>query len=92
LSQLPVEEAPGVSAAAHEAARGQVVYLTERGQKLAAIIPSRSQPLLRASTPSRRRNCWRTLPTLRLPRAAGESIEPGEPLIPWELVKADAGL
>jgi len=39
-SDLAVEDAPNVASSAHEAARGQVVYITEHGQRLAAIVPA----------------------------------------------------
>jgi hypothetical protein len=39
-SDLAVEDAPNVAASAREAARGQVVYITEHGQRLAAIVPA----------------------------------------------------
>jgi hypothetical protein len=38
VSELPVEAAPAVAEAAHEAAGGKVVYITEGGQRLAAIV------------------------------------------------------
>jgi len=38
MSELPVEDAPGVSGAAHDAAGGRVIYLTEHGERLAAIV------------------------------------------------------
>src|ERR1700721_3470473 len=40
MSDLPVETTPGVAAPAHEAARGQIVYITEHGERLAAIVPA----------------------------------------------------
>ena len=39
MSDLAVESAPYVAAAAHQAARGQVVYLTEHGNRVAGIVP-----------------------------------------------------
>jgi antitoxin (DNA-binding transcriptional repressor) of toxin-antitoxin stability system len=51
MSQLPVEDAPGVSDAAHEAASGRVVYLTEHGQRLAAIVPAEYAAALEAMNP-----------------------------------------
>jgi antitoxin (DNA-binding transcriptional repressor) of toxin-antitoxin stability system len=77
MSELPVEDVPGVADAAHEAARGEVVYITEHGQRLAAIVPAEyAEDLADAAAV----------------RAARASIEAGEPLISWELIKADAGL
>jgi hypothetical protein len=40
MSELPVEGTPGVASAARDAARGHVVYLTEHGERLAAIVPA----------------------------------------------------
>jgi len=40
MSELPVEGTPGVAGAARDAARGHVVYLTEHGERLAAIVPA----------------------------------------------------
>jgi mRNA interferase RelE/StbE len=39
MSDLTVESVPGVAAAAYEAARGQVVYITEHGNRVASIVP-----------------------------------------------------
>jgi antitoxin (DNA-binding transcriptional repressor) of toxin-antitoxin stability system len=37
---LEVESVPDVAASAREAARGQVIYITEHGERLAAIVPA----------------------------------------------------
>lgn len=38
---MPIEDAPELADAAHRAAEGgKVVYLTEHGQRLAAIVPA----------------------------------------------------
>jgi antitoxin (DNA-binding transcriptional repressor) of toxin-antitoxin stability system len=77
VSELPLEDVPGVADAAHEAARGEVVYITEHGHRLAAIVPAEyAEDLADAAAV----------------RAARASIEAGEPLVPWEQVKAEAGL
>ena len=39
MSDLAVESAPDVAAAAYEAARGQVVYITEHGNRVAGVVP-----------------------------------------------------
>ena len=39
MSDLAVESAPDVAEAAYEAARGQVVYITEHGNRVASIVP-----------------------------------------------------
>lgn len=50
MSELSVDGAPGVAGAARDAARGRVVYLTERRERLAAIVPAEF-----ASAPAGRR-------------------------------------
>jgi len=77
MSELPVEDTPGVVEAAHDAARGQVVYITEHGHRLAAIVPAELAAEIEED----------------LADAAGARdalAEPGE--IPWEQIKAEAGL
>ena len=39
MSELPLEESPAVAAPARQAARGQVIHITEGGQRIAAIVP-----------------------------------------------------
>ena len=40
MREIPLDEAPReIAAAARAAARGEIVYLTEDGQRLAAIVP-----------------------------------------------------
>jgi mRNA interferase RelE/StbE len=39
VTDLAVESVPDVAAAAHQAAGGQVVYLTERGNRFAGLVP-----------------------------------------------------
>lgn len=39
LTDLAVESVPDVAAAARQAARGQVVYLTEHGNRVAGLVP-----------------------------------------------------
>lgn len=39
VSELPLEESPAVAAPARQAARGQVIHITEGGQRIAAIVP-----------------------------------------------------
>lgn len=77
MSELALEDTPDLPAAAHEAARGEVIYLTEHGERLAAIVPIEyAEDIADAAAV----------------RAARASIEAGEPLIPWEQIKADGGL
>ena len=40
MREIPLDEAPReIAAVARAAARGEIVYLTEDGQRLAAIVP-----------------------------------------------------
>ena len=39
MGELAIEQTPDVADAAREAAGGQVVYITERGEPLAVIMP-----------------------------------------------------
>ena len=40
MREIPLDQAPSeIAAAARAAARGQIVYLTEHGERLAAIVP-----------------------------------------------------
>jgi antitoxin (DNA-binding transcriptional repressor) of toxin-antitoxin stability system len=89
MSELPVEATPDVASAAHEAARGQVVYLTEHGQRLAAIVPAEFAAALEAMTPEQAAELLEDLADATEAREA--LAEPGES-IPWEQVKAEAGL
>jgi antitoxin Phd len=77
MSELALEDAPDFPAAAHEAAGGQVVYITENGRRLAAIVPAELAEDIADATAA---------------RAARTSVEEGEALVSWEQVKAEAGL
>ena len=40
MREIPLDEAPReIAAVARAAARGEIVYLTEDGQRLAAVVP-----------------------------------------------------
>jgi antitoxin (DNA-binding transcriptional repressor) of toxin-antitoxin stability system len=86
MSELPVEGAPGVAGAA---ARGHVVYLTEHGERLAAIVPAEFAEALEGMSEQDTREL---LEDLADAAAAREALaEPGES-VPWEQVRAEAGL
>ena len=77
MSERPVEDTPDVADAAHEAARGKVIYLTEHGHRVAAIVPAAMAAEIEED--------------LADAADAREALaEPGE--IPWEQVRAEAGL
>ena len=78
MSELPVEQAPAVADAAHEAAGGKVVYITEGGQRLAAIVPADYAADLAED--------------LADAQAAQESLAEAGDNVSWEQVKGEAGL
>jgi antitoxin (DNA-binding transcriptional repressor) of toxin-antitoxin stability system len=85
MSELPVDTAPSVAEAAHEAARGEVVYLTKNGQRLAAIVPAEFAAALEGIGPGEAEEVLGDLAgTGTSPRALAE---PGQP-ISWEQVEA----
>jgi hypothetical protein len=66
-----------------------VVYLTERGERLAAIVPTEFARALEGMSEADTREL---LEDLADAAAARESLaEPGES-VPWEQVRAEAGL
>ena len=89
MSELPVEGTLGVAGAAQDAARGHVVYLTEHGGRLAAIVPAEFAEALEGVSEQDAREL---LEDLADAAAAREALsEPGES-VPWEQVRAEAGL
>ena len=92
MSELPIEDTPAVADAAHEAARGQVVYITEHGERVAAIVPAALAAELADLSPDQLAELLEDFADAAEARAARASIDAGEPLIPWEQVKAEAGL
>jgi antitoxin (DNA-binding transcriptional repressor) of toxin-antitoxin stability system len=77
-----------MAGAARDAARGHVVYLTERGERLAAICPGR----VRRGTGGHEADARELLEDLADAAAARASLaQPGES-VPWEQVRAEAGL
>jgi hypothetical protein len=89
MSEVPLDEVPGVADAAHDAARGQVVYLTEHGERLAAIVPAEFAAVLEGMTPEEAREVLADLADAAVARRALR--EPGED-IPAEQVWAELGL
>jgi antitoxin (DNA-binding transcriptional repressor) of toxin-antitoxin stability system len=89
MSELPVDETPGVAGAARDAARGHVVYLTERGERLAAIVPAEFAEALEGMSEQDARELLEDLGDAAAARRA--LAEPGES-VPWEQVRAEAGL
>lgn len=89
MSELPVDATPAVAGAARDAARGHVVYLTERGERLAAIVPAEFAEALEGMNEQDARELLEDLADAAAARQA--LAEPGES-VPWEQVRAEAGL
>jgi len=107
MSELALEDTPDLPDAAHEAARGQVVYITEHGDRIAAIVPPGIAAVLErlsadvldelAATAARGGSddlaeLLEDLSDRATAREARARIATGSPLILWEQVKAKAGL
>ena len=89
MSEIPLDEASGeVAAAAHDAAGGQVVYLTENGRRLAAIVPAE----IAAEIESMDLDAFRELlENFADAAAAREALAEGGEPVPWEQVRVEAG-
>jgi hypothetical protein len=88
MREVPLDKASGdVTAAAHDAARGRVVYLTEHGNRLAAIVPAEIAAELESMAPEAFRELLEEFADAQAARQA--LAEGGEP-VPWEQVKAEA--
>lgn len=106
MTDLAVESTPAVAAPARQAASGEVIYITERGERIAGIVPAdvaaalerlsadelaQVADLLADSGLDRVAELLDDLADRATARAARASIEKGEPVIPWSQVKSDAG-
>jgi antitoxin (DNA-binding transcriptional repressor) of toxin-antitoxin stability system len=105
ISDLAAETAPAVSAPAHEAARGQVIYITEHGQRIAAIVPAELAAVLERlnadqldalaeamSGAPELEDLAELIEDLADRAAVLESRADPGPGTPWEVLKAEAGL
>jgi antitoxin (DNA-binding transcriptional repressor) of toxin-antitoxin stability system len=92
VSELAVENAPAVAASAHEAASGQVIRITEHGELIAAIVPAAIAAMLERLSPDDLAELLEDFADAAVAREARARIEAGEPLVPWEEVKTEAGL
>jgi antitoxin Phd len=93
MGEIPVDDAPGeVARAAHDAARGQVIYLTEHGERLAAIIPAELAEELENLTPDEFRELLEDFADAQAAREALAEIEAGASPIPAAQVWAELGL
>ncbi|MGH3195381.1 MAG: hypothetical protein ACRDOH_12755 [Streptosporangiaceae bacterium] len=92
MSELTVESAPDVAAPAREAASGHVVRITEHGQLVAAIVPPAIAVALERLSPDELKALLEDFADIAAARDARASIQAGEAVIPWDEVKAEAGL
>ena len=85
MSEMTVSDARARLADVVDSARvgHNPVYLTRRGQRVAAVIDSEDLDRLIAAAED--------LADIEAARAARAEIADGEPVIPWEQVKADLG-
>jgi hypothetical protein len=103
VSELAVENAPDVAAPAHEAANGQVIYITEGGNRVAAVVPAEAGAILEQLSADELDELATAaeqagLPVARLiedlaDRAAvlESRADPG-PGISWDNLKAETGM
>ena len=86
MTEMTVSDARARLADVVDAARvgHDPVYLTRRGQRVAAVIDADDLDRLIAAAED--------LADLKAVRATRTEIADGEPAIPWEQVKADLGL
>jgi antitoxin (DNA-binding transcriptional repressor) of toxin-antitoxin stability system len=87
MSELPLDDEPGIGISA--AARGHVVYLTEHGERLAAIVPAEFAAALEGMTPEQARELVEDPAGAAAARRALH--EPGDD-IPADQVWAELGL
>jgi DNA-binding MarR family transcriptional regulator len=93
VSEIPLDQASGeVAAAAHDAARGKVVYLTEHGERLAAIVPAELAAELEKLTPEEFHDLLEDFADAQAAREALAEIEAGASPVPAEQVWAELGL
>jgi antitoxin (DNA-binding transcriptional repressor) of toxin-antitoxin stability system len=93
MSEISLDRASGdVTAAAHDAAGGQIVYLTEHGQRLAAIVPADMAAELEKLTPEQFRELREDFADAQDAREALAEIEAGARPVPAAQVWAELGL
>jgi antitoxin (DNA-binding transcriptional repressor) of toxin-antitoxin stability system len=104
VSELRLEDAPAVRDAAHDAARGRVIYITERGERVAGVVPAELAAALERLSADELEEAAEAIAeagyggaTEFLEDLADRSAvmasraDPGSG-VPWEQVKAEVGL
>lgn len=93
MSEVPLDKAPReVSDAAHDAARGHVVYVTEHGERLAAIVPAELAAELESLGPEAFRELLEDFADAQAAREALAEIEAGAAPLAAEDVWAELGI
>jgi hypothetical protein len=93
MSEIPLDEASGeVNDAAHDAARGQVVYLTEHGVRLAAIVPAELAAEFEHLTPEAFRELVEEFADVQAARESLAEIEAGAEPVSAEQFWAELGI
>jgi hypothetical protein len=92
MSELPLEKLPDVASAAYEAASGRITWFTMHGERIAAIVPAELAAELERLSPEELADLLEDFADAAAARTARASIVAGEPVVPWEQVKAEAGL
>jgi prevent-host-death family protein len=93
MSEIPLDEASReVSDAARDAARGQVVYLTEHGVRLAAIVPAEMAVELEHLTLEAFRELVEEFTDLQAARESLAEIEAGAEPVSAEELWAELGI
>jgi antitoxin (DNA-binding transcriptional repressor) of toxin-antitoxin stability system len=92
MSDLAVETTPAVAESAHEAARGQVIRITEHGELIAAIVPPAIAAMLDRMSLGDLAELLEDFADAAAAREARASLDEGESTTSWEEIKAEAGL
>jgi hypothetical protein len=89
MRELPLDDAPSeMTAAAEDAASGQIVYLTENGRQLAAIVPVEITAVLERFG---REAFLELVEDIADVAVAREALAEARDAVPWEGLKAEAG-
>jgi excisionase family DNA binding protein len=87
--EVSLDGHPDLSVIARQAAdRCEIVYLSEHGERLAAIVPADVAAELAALDDDERAELFEDLHDAAAARRGLEAIAAGEPVVPWEDVKA----
>ena len=93
MSEIPLDQAPiDVAAVAHDAARGKVVYLTEHGERLAAIVPAELAAEVESLSPEEFRELLEDFADAQAARESIAEMDAGAGPVPANRVWMELGL